>query len=127
MRKPEEKQQEQAPEQAPEQALEHEYSELLAPHVEKWDQSIIPPNPPTLAALTSLVGEKNKALRQRYWKELALFWIVSLMVLSVMLLMWQSSLILFGFVQGAAFVAAAVFLVVSGAKRSERRRSEWQE
>ncbi|REE85392.1 hypothetical protein A8990_112121 [Paenibacillus taihuensis] len=112
---------------AEEEELEQEYRELLAPHVEKWDQSITPPNPPALAALTALVGEKNKALRQRYWKELALFWIVSLMVLSVLLLLWQSSIILFAIVQGIAFVAAAVFMAVSGAKRRERRRREWQE
>ncbi|SEO68495.1 DUF5345 family protein [Paenibacillus sp. OV219] len=114
-------------EQEQEQALEKDYRELLDPHIEQWDQSITPPNPPSLATLTALAREHNKALRQRYWKELALLWLIGALVLSGLLLLWQSSIILFAIVQGTALVAAIAFLAVSGINRRERRRRQWQE
>ncbi|AZN43201.1 DUF5345 family protein [Paenibacillus albus] len=117
----------QTQEKEQDQALEQQYRELLDPHIKQWDESITPPNPPSLAALTGLVGERNKAQRQRYWKELALLWLIGALVLSGLLLLWQSSIVLFAIVQGTAFVAAAVFLTVSGINRRERRHREWQE
>jgi Family of unknown function (DUF5345) len=98
--------------------MEQAFQELLGGHVEKWDASIEPP-PMNEDAFSRMVVERKEELRRKQRSERYLFGLVSAFVLGGMLLLWQSSFVLFAVLQAFVFAAAGIFLIV-GFRRSKR-------
>ncbi|RAP73848.1 YxlC family protein [Paenibacillus montanisoli] len=106
---------------------EEQFRQLLGVHLEKWDSGI-EPGIPTDEAMMALVRGHKQETRERFRRELLLFWLVSIFVLSGMFLLWMNSVVLFAVVQA---IAVAVGVIVAGglaiAKKhqGEGRRHRW--
>ncbi|WP_219838772.1 DUF5345 family protein [Paenibacillus sp. R14(2021)] len=102
--------------------LERTFGDLLWGHVEKWDHAI-EPQVPSVEALSQLVRERKGQLRSRMQSERLVFGLISLVLLSGLLLVWQCSILLFAVLQSVVFAAAAGFLVLASTLgRKERLR-----
>ncbi|MFC4100894.1 YxlC family protein [Paenibacillus xanthanilyticus] len=105
---------------------EAEWGELeqdLSAALERWDARIEPPLPP-LAAFEQLVGEQRARSRSRLWRDLFVFWTVAALILSLMVLVVESSIIGFVILQATVFVAAIAF--VATGVRSKEGAEEWR-
>ncbi|QHW33123.1 hypothetical protein GZH47_21495 [Paenibacillus rhizovicinus] len=101
---------------------EQMFQELLGGQVEMWDEAIVPP-PMNEEAFARLVREGREERRRRQRLERYAFWFISAIVLCGMLLLWQSSLLMFAVLQAAVFAGGGVFLVFGFIRTSKSRRS----
>ncbi|TYP68622.1 YxlC family protein [Paenibacillus methanolicus] len=95
----------------------------LTAALERWDARIEPPLPP-MAAFEQLVGEQRARSRNRLWRDLFAFWAVAALILSLMVLVVESSIIGFVILQATVFVAAIAF--VATGVRSKEEAGEWR-
>lgn len=95
----------------------------LTAALEQWDVRIEPQLPP-LAAFEQLVGEQRARSRSRLWRDLLVFWAVAALVLSMLVLVAESSVLGFVILQATVFVAAIAFVALG--IRSKEEAGEWR-
>jgi len=101
---------------------DQEFRQLIGQHLEKWDETVNP-TVPSIQALTQLAEDHRIFMRKKLWRDLVLFWIVSGIVLSGLLMLIYQDIRLYVIVQIIMLVAAILFLV---AERLHRRvREKW--
>ncbi|UVI31327.1 YxlC family protein [Paenibacillus spongiae] len=104
----------------PEEDREAEqFEQLVGRHLRQWDDSVMP-DVPSLQSLERLASGHRSRLKGRLWRDLLLFWMVSGMILSGLLLLVQRDLKLFVIVQVVVLMAACLFLASSAARKEGR-------
>jgi len=105
-----------------ETSADQEFRQLVGQHLEQWDETVTP-SVPSIQALTQLAEEHRIFMRKKLWSDLVLFWIVSGILLSGLLMLIYQDIRLYVIVQVIMLVAALLFLV---AERMHRKvREKW--
>lgn len=97
---------------------EAEFREMLGGHLASWDEAIDPPD----LDVAGLVREHRTQLRGKQRIERLAFSVVSLLLVAGLLLLWQSSAVLFIVLQALVFAAAGGFMIVTGLLVNRERR-----
>ncbi|MCQ6562587.1 YxlC family protein [Paenibacillus mendelii] len=96
-----------------------QFEQLVGRHLKQWDDSVTP-EIPSIQSLEQLAGDQRDRLRGRLWRDLLLFWVVSGMILSGLVLLVQRDLKLFIIVQVVVLMAACLFVVSPVVRREGR-------
>jgi len=105
-----------------ESSSDHEFEQLIGQHLEQWDKTVNP-SVPSIQALTQLAEDHRIFMRKKLWRDLVLFWIVSGILLSGLLMLIYQDIRLYVIVQVIMLVVAFIFLI---AERMHRKvREKW--
>ncbi|GKU76154.1 DUF5345 family protein [Paenibacillus sp. L3-i20] len=95
------------------------FQEHIGVELEKLDAAF-EPMMPQLESINELVTSHKRELRRKLWKELGLFWLIGLLLLTGMMWVIGNNLLWFVALQVLASAGAFWYIVASYRKKGER-------
>lgn len=98
-------------------------TELMRGGLQKLDM-LVPDEMPNLQWMEQIVADQQNRMRKKMWTELAVFWLVAMLVLSGVFLALYANVYIFAALQ--AFVVAAAVPVAVILRRKEQVKTKWK-
>lgn len=98
-------------------------AELMRDGLHKLD-ALVPDEMPNLQWMEQMVSDQQTRMRKKMWTELAVFWLVAMVILTGVFLALYANVYIFAALQ--AFVVAAAVPVAFILRRKEQVKTKWK-